>query len=89
MDNVSYTLLYYSALVNNYQLHPTNIIPDGGNCGLCVLFLVLQSNYDLFNKLDDLWKSINLQLLFEYSSLVGHEKKQHPKMKKKILFQFD
>ena len=37
----TYKPSYYSAVVNNCQLHPTNIIPDGGNRGLCAFSLVL------------------------------------------------
>ena len=81
--------LYYYALVNNCQLRPTNIIPDGGNCGLCAFSLVLRSNYDLISKLNDLRESINLQPLFEYPTFRGYEKKQHSKLKKEILFHFD
>ena len=74
-DNGTNKPYYYSAIVNNCQLRPTNIIPDGGNCGLCAFSLVLRSNYDLFNKLDDLRKNINLQPLFEYPSLADYAKK--------------
>ena len=81
--------MYYYALVNNCQLRPTNIIPDGGNCGLCAFSLVLRSNYDLISKLSDLRESINLQPLFEYPTFKGYEKKHHSKMKKEILFHFD
>lgn len=73
--------LHYCTLVNSYQLYPTSMIPEGVNCGLYAFSLVLQSNYDLINKLDDHGKNVNLQPLFEFPSIKGNDKKQHPEIK--------
>ena len=58
--------LYYHALINNCQLCPTNVIPDGGNCGLCAFSLVLRDNYDHILKLDDLRRNVGVDPLFRY-----------------------
>ena len=57
------------------------MIPDGGSYGLNVFSLVLQSNYDHISTLDDLGESVNLQPLFEFPSIKGNDKKQHPEIK--------
>ena len=43
-DGATNKPFYYLALVNNSQLHSTNMIPDCGNCSLCVFSFFLRSN---------------------------------------------
>ena len=80
---------YFNVLINNCHLQRTNIIPDGGNCGLWAFSLVLWRNNKLISKLDDLRTKVNLSPLFEFPSTKIRQKHQHQNVIKDTLANYD